>query len=502
MISLADVQAGLVLAFLPISLFWLLVGFVLGLITGSTPGMSESTVLAVLLPFTLYMDPWSAVFLMTGAYVAAEVSGSYPAILMNIPGTPGCAASTFEGYPLTQRGEAGRAIGISVTGSAIGTLAGGICYMVLGPVFGILALKFGSPEMFMLSVLGMTAVASLTGESLAKGLLSALIGLLLASIGLDLFNALPRATFGYTQIYDSIPILPALLGLFGFAEILNLAKREYIVRGERRTFEGLKGPIEGIGITLRYPGELARSTLIGLIIGIIPGLGASAASVVAYGQAKQWSRNPENFGKGAYEGLLATETANNSVIPGALIPTFTLGVPGSGTAVLFMAALMLQGVRPGPGFYDAYGPQAYAVGWALVICSFLVMLLCLPLAGTFARISTVPTRILIPAVMMAAIIGIYSARSEPMDIVVMVAFGVLGHIIAEHGYSQVALLLGLILGRLLEENLFRSIAVAGPEVFFTKPISLFLLALSLASLAVPLIAKRRKRLAALAGKGS
>jgi putative tricarboxylic transport membrane protein len=491
MIEAADVQAGLLLILQPENMLWLLAGFVLGLVVGSIPGMSESTALAVLLPFTLYMDPWAAIFMMTGAYVSAEVSGSYPAILMNIPGTPGCAASTFEGYPLTQRGEAGQAIGISVTGSAVGTFAGGLLYMVVGPAFGVLALAFGSPEMFMLAVLGMTAVASLTGTSVAKGLMSALLGLLLACIGLDLFNALPRATFGYTQIYDSLPILPALLGLFGFAEILSLARREYVVKGEIRRYEGLKAPLQGVRIALRHPGQLSLATMIGLVIGIIPGLGATAASVVAYGQAKQWSRNPDQFGKGAYEGLLATETANNSVIPGALIPTFTLGVPGSGTTVLFLAALMLQGVRPGPGFFENYGPQADAVGWALLACSVLILLVCMPLAGTFARIATVPTRILIPFVIVASVAGVYSARQEPLDIVIMVLFGVLGYLLAERGYSPVALLLGLILGRLLEENLFRSIAVAGPWVFFEKPISLFLFVLSVGALATPLVAKVR-----------
>jgi putative tricarboxylic transport membrane protein len=491
MIDLGHVQDGLFLILQPQNFAWLLAGFVLGLVVGSIPGMSESTVLAVLLPFTLYMDPWAAIFMMTGAYVSAEVSGSYPAILLNIPGTPGCAASTFEGYPMTQRGEAGEAIGISVTGSAIGTFAGGVLYMVLGPAFGVAALAFGSPEMFMLAVLGMTAVASLTGTSVAKGLMSALLGLLLSCIGLDLFNAMPRATFGFTQVYDSLPILPALLGLFGFAELLSLARREYIVKGEIRRYEGLKAPLRGVRMTLRHPGQLSLATMIGLVIGIIPGLGATAASVVAYGQAKQWSRHPERFGQGAPEGLLATETANNSVIPGALIPTFTLGVPGSGTTVLFLAALMLQGVRPGPGFFDNYGPQAYAVGWALLACSVLVMLVCMPLAGTFARIATVPTRILIPFVVVASIAGIYSARQEPLDIVIMVGFGLLGYLLQARGYSPVALLLGLILGRLLEENFFRSIAVAGPWVFFTKPIALALFLLSVAALAVPLVARVR-----------
>jgi putative tricarboxylic transport membrane protein len=469
------------------------VGFFLGVLSGATPGMSEITVLAVLLPFTLYMDPWSAIFMMTGAYVAAEVSGTYPGILMNIPGTPGTAASTFEGYPMTLQGRGGQAIGISVTAAAVGTFLGGISYLLVGPIFGVFALEFGSPEMFMLAVLGMSAVASLTGENVVKGLISALLGLLIASIGLDLINALPRATFGLTPIYDSIPILPALLGLFGFAELISLARRERIVEGEVTGYTGLRGPIEGIGITLRYPGELFRASLIGLIIGVIPGLGASASSVIAYGQARQWSRNPEQFGKGAPDGLLATEAANHTVIPGALIPTFTLGVPGSGTAVLFMAALLLQGIHPGPAFYTDYGPQAYAVGWSLIISSAMVLVFCLPMAGFFVRVAFVPTRVLIPGIMMLSIIGIYSARQEPLDIVIMVLFGLLGRLITDKGYSPVALLLGLILGRLFEENFFRSVAVGGWTVFFQRPITLILLVMSLASIFLPVFLTMRNR---------
>jgi len=496
MIELADVSAGLAIAAHPVNLAWLLLGFLLGIVVGAIPGLVESTVLAVLLPFTLYMDPWSAIFLMTGAYVAAEAAGSYPAILMNIPGTPGCAASTFEGYPMTRQGRPGQAVGISVTSSALGNLLGAISYMVLGPAFGAVALKFGSPEMFMLAVLGMTAVASLTGQSVVKGLISALLGLLIATTGLDLFNAMPRATFGLTQIYDAIPILPALLGLFGIAEVLSLARRDFIIEGERPRLHGLSASLEGMRTVFAHPVTLARSSATGIIIGIIPGLGAAAASVVAYGQAKQWSRTPELFGQGAPEGLIATDSANNSVVAGALVPTFTLGVPGSGTAVLFMAALMLQGVRPGPGFYENYGPQAYAVGWALVVCSGLIFTLCLPLAGSFARIAYVPNRVLVPLVMMASIIGVYTTRQELVDVAIMLVFGLLGHAITRNGYSPVALLLGLILGRLLEENFFRSIAIAGPTVFFEKPISLGLFLLSVLSLAVPLLLRLRARGAA------
>ncbi len=467
------------------NLLWLALGFTTGLIVGAIPGLVESTFLAVMLPFTIYMDVWSAVFFMTGGYVASEAAGSYPAILLNMPGTPGASATTFEGYALTKKGFPGQAVGVSVTSSAIGTLCGALLFMFLGPLFGKFAFNFNSPEMFMLAVFGLTAVASLTGDDSIKGLLSALLGLLIATTGLDLFNALPRATFGFLEVYDSIPLLPALLGLFGFSEILVLANRPSIITSQGITYKGLRAPLEGVRIALAHPFVILRSTLIGLLVGIIPGAGGTAANVISYGQAKQWSKQPEKFGTGTYEGLVATDTSNNAVVPGALIPTLTLGIPGSPTTVVFLAALMLQGIRPGPGFYEAHATQAYAIGWGLIMCSVLVMAVGLPLAGTFARIAFVPTRILVPLISVACIIGVFSARQYLIDIQIMVLFGVLGFIVKRYGYSPVALLLGLILGNLLEDNFYRSIMVGGPEIFFTKPIALSLMFLSVLSLALP-----------------
>ncbi|MBI4184569.1 MAG: tripartite tricarboxylate transporter permease [Proteobacteria bacterium] len=476
------------------NVLWLLIGFTTGMVVGAIPGLVESTYLAIVLPFTLYMDIWTALFFMTGAYVGAEAAGSYPAILMNMPGTPGTSATTFEGYPLTKKGFPGQAVGCSVAASAYGTCVGALIFMFLGPLFAAFALNFGSPELFMLGVFGMTAVGSLTGESVLKGLISAALGLLIATTGLDLFNGLPRAHFGLLEVYDSIPVVPALLGLFGLSEILVLANRHYIVPPELVTSLGLKAPLEGVREAFRHPFVLFRSTLIGMIIGIIPGTGATAANVIAYAQAKQWSRTPERFGTGTYEGLVASDSSNNSVVPGALIPTFTLGIPGSGTAVIMLAAMMLQGVRPGPGFYEAYGMQAYAIGWSLLLCTAFIAMIALPFAGTFARMALIPLKALIPLISIACIVGVFSARQYLVDIGIMVVFGLIGFIIRRYGYSPVALLLALILGPLLEHNFFRSLAVGGWSIFFTKPISLTLVVLSALSLFLPLLLKR-------AGKG-
>jgi putative tricarboxylic transport membrane protein len=235
---------------------------------------------------------------------------------------------------------------------------------------------------------------------------------------------------------------------------------------------------------------MARSAIIGMIVGIIPGAGATPANVISYGQARQWSREPEKFGTGTYEGLVATDVSNNAVVPGALIPTLTLGIPGSGTAVIMMAALMLQGIRPGPGFYEEYAVQAYAIGWSLTLCAVFIMFICLPLAGNFARVAYMPLRILIPLICMACVIGVFSARQFLVDLGIMVIFGLLGFIIRRYGYSPVALLLALILGKLMEDNFFRSLLVGDWYIFFVKPISLTLFVLSILSLMLPYLLRR------------
>ncbi|WP_108661809.1 tripartite tricarboxylate transporter permease [Acuticoccus kandeliae] len=481
------------LALRPENIGWLLLGFTSGIIVGAIPGLIESTFLAIVLPFTIYLDVWPAIFFITGGYVASEASGSYPAILLNMPGTPGTTATAFEGHPMALRGQSGEAIGISVAASAIGTGLGALVFMFLGPMIGGLANKFGSPEVFMLGVFGLSAVASFTGRDVVKGVASVLLGLLIATTGLDLYEGVPRAHFGLLELYDSLPLLPVLLGLFGFSEILSLASRAHLKTIAAHPPSGLAGPLRGIRMALTYPVTIVRSAIIGLLIGIVPGAGGSAASVISYGQARQWSRHPEQFGKGSVEGLLATDTANNSVVPGALLPTFTLGIPGSPVAVVALAALMLQGIRPGPGFYTNYGTEAAAIGWGLLFCVLLLLLICLPLASVIARVVSVSLKVLLPIIFLMCIVGIFTSRQFLFDVHVMAVFGVLGFYIKKLGYSPVALLLALILGRTLEENFFRSMMIGGPEIFLQKPIALALLALAVATIVLPLLAGRLLR---------
>ena len=484
---------GLLLALRPENFGWLLLGFVSGIVVGAIPGLIESTFLAIVLPFTIYLDVWPAIFFITGGYVASEAAGSYPAILLNMPGTPGTTPTAFEGHQLALKGHSGEAIGISVASSAIGTFLGAVVFLVCGPLVGSIANGMGSPEIFMLGVFGLSAVASFTGTDVVKGIASVLLGLLVATTGLDLYEGVPRAHFGLLELYDSLPLLPVLLGLFGMSEVLRLAARPKLDTIAAQPPSGIRGPLRGVRMALMHPVTIVRSAAIGLLIGIVPGAGGSAASVISYGQARQWSRHPERFGKGSVEGLVATDTANNAVVPGALLPTFTLGIPGSPVAVVALAALMLQGIRPGPGFYTHYATEAAAIGWALFLCVGIILLVCLPLASVIARVVSVPLKVLLPVIFVLCIIGIFTSRQFLFDVHVMAVFGVLGFYVKRLGYSPVGLLLALILGRTLEENFFRSLMIGGPEIFFQKPMALGLLVLSVMTIVLPHVFGKRIR---------
>lgn len=490
--ELAAVGQSLALLFAPHNAGWLLLGFIAGVIVGAIPGFSEGTFLAMVLPFTVYMDPWTALIFMSAVYMAAEMAGSYPAILINMPGTAGTFATTIEGYPLTRRGQAVEALGCSMTASLLGGLLGSVVYLVSGPLVARYALAFGSPAMFMVALLGLTAVSSLAEQSLVKGLLSGLLGLLIATTGIDPVGGEPRATFGLAGLYDGIPLIAALIGLFGFSELLRLA-------GEQTTVSSVQGKgrwvaelAEGFRGAVSHGAAVLRSALIGVVIGIIPGTGAATASVVSYGQGRQWSRHPERFGKGCYEGLVCSDSAKDASVPGSLIPTLALGVPGSGTAVIFLAALSLQGIHPGPGFWNKHLVEAYAIGFSFLLSALLIPVLCFPLVRQIARVAYIPLRLLVPLVTVLMFVGVYSSRNAVFDLFVMVFFGVLGWLLKRYRFSPSALLLGLILGPMMEENLTRSLALGGPLIFFRDPVALALFACVLMSLAAPwLLAMRR-----------
>ena len=312
-VSMDNIIAGLTLLIQWKHLMWLALGIFAGLMVGAIPGFNDTNFLAMMLPFSVYLGPMDAVVFMMACFCSSQAAGSFPAILLNIPGTPSNAPTCLEGFKLTRKGMAGQALGVSIISSTVGGLLSAFFALILTPVVGIYALSFGPAELFMMAVFGMTAVGSLTGKSTIKGLFSSALGLFIACVGTEFEQGYTRSSFGFYELYEGFPLIPVLLGVFGFAELFSLVKEESLVEEGRTRFTGYAPIFDGIREGLKYWGNMLRSGFIGIIVGLIPGTGAAIATWVSYGQARQWSKTPEKFGTGHYEGLVASDACNNGV---------------------------------------------------------------------------------------------------------------------------------------------------------------------------------------------
>lgn len=488
MYNLDAMMAGMAGLFQLKVLLFLIGGFVVGYIVGAIPGFNDANVMAILLPFTLGLEPTTAIVAMAAIYAAAQAAGSIPAILINIPGTPGTAATTLEGYPLAKAGRAAYALGISFTASTVGALVGAAFTLAFAPVLGTFALSFGPAEMFLVVLLGLTVVSTLSINNVERGLLSAAFGILISLVGADEMAAFPRGTFGIAELYDGIALIPVLLGLFGFSElILLLSQSGDAVATSAPRDEKLKSEIfAGIRETLRQRINLLRSTVVGFIVGVIPGAGATIGSFLAYGQAQQWSREPDKFGTGCPEGLVATDSANNATAAGAMVPLLTLGIPGSASTLVMLAALVMMGVRPGPEFFVNFQADAYTIIFSLFLGGLLIGVLGLALAVYAQKIAYVPKAILIPVVSLLVFIGAYAWHFLAFDILVMIVFGVLGAVMRALRYPVAPLLLAVILGPILESDFIRAVNIGGYESFLAKPIDQILAALVVLSVFGPM----------------
>lgn len=492
MYDLAALSTGLMTLFSPYILFLFLMGFLIGFVVGAIPGFNDASLLAILLPFSLFLDPIGALVVTATIYGAAQTSGAIPAILLNIPGTPGNSATVIEGYPMARSGRAGYALGVSLTASAVGAVIGGVLALVAAPVIGAFALGFGPAEMFLVALFGLSIVSALTGGSLVRGLLATTFGLLVGLIGVDAMTAYPRGTYGVYALYDGVPLIPMLLGLFGFSELVFMMSQGTIAQSGSKN-ASLRDVIKGVVAAFRRPLSLVSSSVIGAFVGVIPGPGATVGSFVAYGQARQWSREPHKFGTGHEEGLIASEAANNSVAATAIVPVLTLGLPGSASATIILAALYLQGVVPGPQLFVNFQVEAYTVILSLILTGVMSLVLGVPLTYLFRNITNVPTRYLVPAVAILLFAGALAWRFNPVDILILIAFGILGILMKVYKYSIPAFLLAVILSPLMESNFLRAHNIGGASIFFESTVSKVFVILTILSLASPLIARWRGR---------
>ena len=464
----------------PHTLFNVIWATFLGIVIGALPGLTATMGVALLTTLTFSMPHNEAIMVLICIYVGAIYGGSRSAILLNIPGTPASAASTLDGYPLARQGLAGRAMGISTSGSWLGTLFGILCLALLTPVLSELALTFQSFEFFWIAVFGVVVAGTLAGGDPLKGYIAGFLGLFIATIGQEPYYNYQRFAFGFTDMAGGIGLLPALVGAYGVAEVLQ-AMRGPAIKAVSSSINSVVPRIEDV---LKYWRTIFRSGAIGVWIGILPGLGEDAAAWSSYAAARRASKEKEKFGRGSIEGLMAAETGEASSVPGAIIPVLTLALPGSAPAAVLMAAMMIHGLNPGPNLMVESPQFFYQIIAMLVIADMSKLVFGFVLVRPLIKILLVPRERLMPIVFVLCVVGAYAITSRVFDIYVMLVFGLIGFVMRELKFNMAPLILGLVLGDLLEKNLTRGLVLSSGSLlpFFTRPVCAILSALTLISI--------------------
>jgi putative tricarboxylic transport membrane protein len=482
-------------ALTPLHIAFALGGVIAGTVIGSLPGLTATMAVAVLVPITFSMPPASALILLGAIYTGAIYGGAYAAILLNTPGTPSAIATTFDGYPMARRGDGDLAVTLACLASVTGGLVGAVFLLLLAPPLAGVALAFGPVEYFWLAIFGLTLISALSEGNLLKGLIGACFGLLLSSIGVAEISADVRFTFGSQVLLGGIETVSALIGLYCVPVLIDLVAtpdRHLKVTHKPKGFR-LR---EALAISWRYKFNLARSSVVGTLVGILPGAGGSIAGLVAYSEARRSSKNTASFGSGEPEGVQATESANNATVGGGFIPTLVLGIPGTPPDAVILGALLIQGVRTGPNLFTDEGSIVYTFIFGL----FLATLLMLPTGLVIGRyayktIVTVPKAMLVPTVAFMTLIGTYAIRNSVSDVIIMIVLGVIGWLLNRAGYSPSPIVLGLILGRIAEQGFVQAWTIGAATedlagMFFGRPISLAIIAFIFLSLLYPLIRTR------------
>jgi len=470
-----------------------LVGTVGGVIVGALPGLSSTMATALLLPFTLTMEPIPAISLLAALYCAGTYGGSITAILVNAPGAPPAAATAFDGYPLAQQGRAGLALGIATISSALGGIVSVIVLITAAPLLARVAYDFGPPEYFALALFGLSMLASISGEAPIKNLIGGGIGVLLATVGMDFTTGVDRFTFGFWELSEGIHFIPVMIGLFGGAEFLAQAGSldKQVVRA---ALDAVRLPSRAD--FRRCAPTMARSAGIGTFIGLLPAEGGTVAAMIGYNEAKRWAKDKSRFGKGDIRGVAGPETANNAATGAAMVPTLALGIPGSATTAIILGALLVHGLRPGPHLFNETPLLLYAIFTAMLLANLIFAGAGLIGAKLFARITLIPTPILWPAVFVLACIGSYALEQAMLDVWIMISAAFLGFVLKRHGFAAAPIIMGLVLGSMVENTLKQSLIIFDHNWlgFLGRPIVVVFLLLTLISVAMPLIAARLKRI--------
>ncbi|WP_366552662.1 tripartite tricarboxylate transporter permease [Aquibaculum sediminis] len=478
---------------LEIRLLLLLSGAVaLGIVAGAMPGISATMGVALLSPLTFTMEPLSGILSLIGVYCGAVYGGSLSAILLGIPGTPGAVATTLDGYAMSRQGKPGIALGIATLSSFLGGVLSATALMLLSYPIAEFALAFGPREYLALVVFALTAMAALSGGSFLKGLFAGFIGLFLASIGIDETYGVSRYHFGYVLLMGGISFIPITIGLFAVPETLLSIER--IGRAPRRVLR-VNRIIPGRSVLASILPAQLRSGVIGTIVGAVPGAGSDIAAIVGYSQGKHMSRNPKRFGTGSAEGIACAESANNAGTGGSLIPLLTLGIPGGAVTAIMLGTFMTHGLQPGPLLLHSNAPLVYQIFAGVFIANLLLLAFGLSGAKLFARVLQVPESILTPTILLLCVVGAYAMRNNPVDVLIMFAAGMVGYIMVKTGIPRAPLIIGLILGPMVEGELARSLIIVGNDWWaLLTPISSVIWLLAIAPFVAPLAIKGLRRL--------
>lgn len=478
-----------VLVFMPIAIF-------LGIIAGALPGFSATMAVALLVPFTFTMDTIPGLVTIGALYASTIFGGSFSAILLNTPGTPSSIATCFDGYPMAQQGRGEEALYTASVASGFGGVIGTFILVLFALPLAQFSLRFGPPEFFWTAIFGLTIIASLSEQSILKGVAGGLIGIMISMIGIAPVGGDVRFNMGITSLQGGVELISMLIGFFCIPEVFKMAANP----AQKRMVVGeIKGSVDALRLAWKnvtgHMGNTLRSSVLGAIIGILPGAGGNISNLVAYNEAKRVAKDPETFGKGNAQGIVATESANNATVEGALVPLLAMGIPGSPPAAIIFGALLMQGINPGPELFSKNGDITYAFMLSFFVCNIFMVILGI-LAGKwiFRLVVKVPPQVLIPGILLLTVIGSYAIRNNTMDVIVMFACGVLGFVLKELEFDPGPIVLGLILGPLAERGFVQAMLMGGAIsenapwlIFFTRPICIVLIVLSLLSACWPLI---------------
>lgn len=488
--TLSLMGAGFINAFSPMNLLAMIASTALGITIGCLPGLSAAMGVALLLPVTFGMDPATGLIVLGGIYCGAIFGGSISAILIHTPGTPASAATAIEGYKLTLKGQAAKALTVACFASFCGGLLSCISLYFFSPLLAELTMQFKSPEYFWLSIFGLTIIAGVSSRSILKGLMSGILGLMISTIGMDPMEGVERYMFGVSTLYNGVNVTCALIGLFSMSQVLILAEKKIVERAKAAKIKDkltlTKGEVKRIMPTI------TRSWIIGNILGILPGAGATIACFMGYNEARRFSKHKEEFGTGSIEGVAGSEAANNAVTGGSLIPTLTLGIPGESVTAVLMGGLIIHGLQPGPELFTTYADMTYTFFAGFVLVQFAMLFIGLWGCKIFANIARLSDSILIPSIVVLCVVGSYAINNNIVEVIIMCIFGVIGYFVRKFDLNAAAIVLGLILGPIGENGLRRSLMLSDgdPSILFATPLCWMLIALCVVGIFSPLFMGR------------